>query len=211
MKQMLIGFIIVVMCGCSGNIFQKISSNYDHTVDFKKYHTYAWLDDNKPHTETPFDNEIVENNIENYIDKELAKRNYSAQINEPDLLFQLVLTNKPKTRLEKIPIYSSGIYANYPPNSYRYYSERGYRWNAYRYGYLDYTVPPYRIGTRLVTTHFDRSKISIYVFERVSNRLIWTGSAKGNVYDEQYNQSDIHPAIIDILDKYPVKPVKKSQ
>ena len=194
----------MLLASCGGT-FQNISSNYDHLANFTVYKSYAWLNKDLPHTETPYDNEIVENNIKNYVDKELENRNLIANANAPDLLFELILSDKEKVRTTTTPIYSPPQYSAYPSTSYRYYSPQNYRWNPHGYSNYNYTRPGYQIGNRVIKTPYNRSTITINVFDRKSNRLIWAGTAKGDVYDDNYKQEDIHPAIIKILNQYPVK------
>jgi len=200
-----------VLAGCGG-IYQLINSDYDRSVNFSSYKTYAWLNNHIPHAPTPYDNEIIENNIKNYVDHELSDRNYSANTTAPDLLFELVLNNQKKKRTTTTPVYSTPqVYPAYPPNSYRYNNPNNYRWNPYGYNNNNYVRPSYQISNRVTTTEFNESTITINVFDRVSNKMIWTGSAKGDVYDNQYIQSSIHPAVDAILKQYPVRPAKKTK
>lgn len=201
--------IAIIMTGCSGGIYQNISSDYDRSVNFNTYKTYAWLNDHQPHVATPYDNEIIENNIKNYVDDELDSRNYTPSEDAPDLLFELVLSNQPKVSTTTTPVYSTPTITTYPPSSYRYYDPNNFRWNSRGYRNNTYIRPSYQIGTRVENTTFTQSTITINVFDRASNRLVWTGSAQGDIYDNQYIQNDIHPAVTNILKKYPVKPVKK--
>ena len=195
-----ISFFLFSICfvSCAG-VFQSISSHHDHTVNFSAYKTYAWIDKNLPHSETPFDNEIVENNIKNYVEKEFEKKGYAANQDSPDLLFELLLSDTEKVKTAVVPVYS------YPTTSYRYFNSFNYGWNRHGYSHYDYIRPPYMIGNRIVKTPYNRSSITINVFDRKSNRLIWTGSAKGNVYDDNYREREIHPAVVKILNQYPVK------
>lgn len=208
MRTFLLCLLASIMLSSCGNSFKKISSDYDRSADFSNYKTYAWLDKNVKHSETPYDNEIVENNIKNYVDNELEKRNYTASNDAPDLLFELVLSDKEKVSTSSVPVYSSPQYP-YPVTSYRYYNPGNYRWNQHIYNNYSYVRPSYRIGTRIVKTPYNHAAITIHVFDRIKNRLVWTGTAKGDVYDDNYSKKDIHPAVIKILDQYPVKAMKK--
>lgn len=199
-----------VLSGCGG-IYQIINSDYDRSVNFSNYKTYAWLNNHIPHAPTPYDNEIIENNIKNYVDHELSDRNYSADTTAPHLLFELVLNNQKKERTTTTPVYSAPSYSPYPPNSYRYYNPNNYRWNTHGYNNYNYIRPSYQIGSRVIKTKYNESTITINVFDRVSNKMIWTGSAKGDVYDNQYIQNSNHPAVDAILKQYPVRPLKKSK
>jgi hypothetical protein len=200
--------LTIALSGCSNIIFNTISSNYDHSINFKQFKTYAWLNNHQPHTATPYDNEIIENNIKNYVDKELEKILYVPQINAPDILFELIIHSRSKVAITRTPIYSSPMYGAYPSYSYMYYNSNNYKWNPYGYFNRNYQRPTYKIGETVERTRFNKSTIIINVFERISGKLIWTGSAKGDVYDSRYMKDAIHPAVIKILDKYPIQPAK---
>ena len=211
MRLYLSGLIFfALLAGCSNRIYQNITSDYDQSVNFNNYRTFAWLNDHQPHSPTPYDNEIIENNIKNYVDDEMSKRNYTPGESQPDLLFELVLSNQPKVSTSITPVYSSPYISAYPSTSYRYYNPGKYRWNTHGYLNNTYTRPMYKIGERVENVSFDQSTITINVFDRISNRLIWTGSAQGDIYDNQYIKDDIHPAVTAILNKFPVKPLKKN-
>ena len=209
MKIFIVSIIsAIILAGCSENVYKKITSDSDRNVNFNNYKTYAWLNDHLPHTPTPYDNEIIENNIKNYVDQDLALRNFTPKMDKPDLLFELVLTNREKVQTSTQPIFTEP-YSTYPFNSYRYYNPESYRWNPNGFNNFGYVRPAYQIGNRLMRTTYDRSTITINAIDRATNKLVWTGSAKGDIYDERYIKSDIHPAVINILKQYPIKPIKK--
>ena len=200
--------VITTLLSCGG-VFKNVSSNYDHSINFSSYKTYAWLDKSHTNTETPFNNEIVANNIKNHVDNELENRGYTFNSDAPDLLIELVLNDKDKVSTTSVPIYSAPEYFRYPINSYRYYNPKTYRWNQHGYRNYTYLRPPYQIGDRIIKTPYNQSTITINVFDRKKNSLIWMGSAKGDVYDDNYMQKDIPPAIEKILKAYPIKAILK--
>ena len=211
MRILYTGLVLsLVFAGCSNRIYQNISSDYDQSVNFNNYRTFAWLNDHQPHIATPYDNEIIENNIKNYVDDEMRNRNYLPSEDQPDLLFELVLSNQSKVNTTTIPVYSSPYISAYPPASYRYYNPDKYRWNTHGYRNNMYIKPMYQIGNRVENTTFNQSTITINVFDRISNRLVWTGSAQGDIYDNQYIKDDINPAVTAILKEFPIKLVQKN-
>ncbi len=46
------------------------------------------------------------------------------------------------------------------------------------------------------------------MYDRKLKKLVWTGSAEGDIYDPRYIQFDVHPAIDRIMKKFPVKSVQ---
>jgi hypothetical protein len=47
--------------------------------------------------------------------------------------------------------------------------------------------------------------------DRKLNRLVWSGTAKGDIYDPEYIDKDIHPAVLRIMKKFPVKEIKEKE
>ena len=47
------------------------------------------------------------------------------------------------------------------------------------------------------------------MYDRSNKKLIWTGTAEGNIYDTRYFQDEIHPAVHDIIKSFPIKPNKR--
>lgn len=199
---------VVISCGTYRNIY----SDFDKSIDFSKYETFAWAPDSgtalpqKEFEQTPYDNDIVRNNAKNYITHSLSHRGYLVNIDSPDVIIQLVLLNEKK---ERIVTYNNRPYAPYYyyspyyfPYYYPYY--RFYTW----YGWATY--PPF--WDTQVTTYtktYVRGTITINVFDRRLKKLVWTGSAEGDIYDPAYVRFNVHPAIDRIMKKFPIKPLHK--
>jgi len=87
---------VVNSCGTYRNIY----SDFDKSIDFSKYETFAWAPDSgtalpqKEFEQTPYDNDIVRNNAKNYITHSLSHRGYLVNIDSPDVIIQLVLLNE---------------------------------------------------------------------------------------------------------------------
>ena len=100
-KLALIGFVSIMM-GCSS--YSNIYSNYDKSIDFTSYHTFAWAPDSgiakaKEFDNTAYDNDIVRNNAKNYITHSFSHRGYLVDTDSPDVVLQLVLLNEKKERV----------------------------------------------------------------------------------------------------------------
>jgi hypothetical protein len=188
-------FFLVAVTGCGNYI--KTYADYDRNINFSGFKTYAWLNNHQPHAPTPFDNDIIENNIKNYAEHELANRGYVADADNPDVLIEVKLSNQNKINTTNTPVYSTY------PNSYFYYNQNNYRWNPHGY------TQPYQIGNRVTRTEFVRATITINVIKRDANQLIWTGTAEDDIYDLQNKDKDLHPAIDKIMQRYPIRPFTK--
>lgn len=208
MKHLLIISCLMIFIGCG--TYQNIYFNYDKSIDFSKYKTFAWAPDtasvaSKEFEHTAYDNDIVRNNAKNYITHCLTQRGLLVNIDSPSVIVQLVLLNEKK---EQIVSYRSnpysGYYFNNPyyfPYYYPYY--RYYTW--YGWGYYPY----WNDQTTSYTKTYVKGTITINMFDRKLKKPVWTGSAEGDIYDPKYIQYDVHPAVDRIMKKFPIKSVNK--
>ncbi|MGQ0826797.1 MAG: DUF4136 domain-containing protein [Bacteroidota bacterium] len=210
--------IIVAVLFSKCKTYDNVYSTYDETVDFSRYRTYAWLDTKRSDTTLHYNNDIIANNAKNYIDRELTNRGYYVNLDSPDILVELVLINEKKQETVADPYNcDNNTYYNYSYNpNYNlnpYYSDPYY--NNYNYYYQQQFNMPYNLADcdysicSQQTIEYIKGTITINLIDRKLNRLVWTGSAEGDIYDPQYLQGEIHPAIKSILLKYPVPPEKK--
>lgn len=202
--------VFLILGGCA--TYHHFYYNADKSVDFNHYRTFAWAPDSigvnrsDSFRNTAYDNDIVRNNAKNFITYRLTGRGYVVNIDSPDLVLQLELFNE---RMQKIVTYDDSpyLYSNYYlrnryyyPYYYPYYNY--YTWNGwYGWGY------PY--GGYTTTTYkkvWVKGTITINMYDRKLKKLVWTGSAEGDIYDPAYIQYDVHPAIDRLLKKFPGKP-----
>ena len=199
-KKIFLPFIaIILLAGCG--VYNNISSDYDRSTDFTKYKTFAWLPD-KDSTDTPTNNQIIRNNTINYFSHCMGAREMKANVDTPDVLLQLVVNSVKKETTVTSPIfnsYSNYYYSNpyyYPyPNSYYYRSPSFSNYYNYNHAYIAEKI------------EYTQSTITLNVIDRKENKLIWKGTAEGDLYDPSYIEDNLHPAVYDILNNYPVKPI----
>ena len=198
------GIFTVMLFGCS-TTYNAVSSDYDRSVDFSKYKTFAWLPDKADTANTRYNNEIIRNNIRNYFGQCMSDRGYTFDGESPDLLLQLVITNAKKERV--VSSYPSSYY--YGPYYYgsHYYS-------PYRFGYYYNNYPSYVYGYSRSSGYSTTQKqeyvdgsITLILIDRKANKLVWSGIAEGDIYDPSHISHDLHPAVHSILNEYPVKPL----
>lgn len=198
--------LIVILISCS-TTYNAVSSDYDRSADFTKYKTFAWLPDKADTTNQLYNNEIIRNNIRNYFGLCMSDRAYTFDGENPDLLMQLVITNtKKETVISSYP--SSYYYSPY------YYGSHYY--SPYRFGYYYNNYPSYGNGYSRFPGYSTTQKqeyvsgsITLNLIDRKANKLVWSGTAEGDIYDPSQIRSDLHPAVHRILDEYPVKPLFK--
>lgn len=212
MNKLSIIFISVAALGLTGcNPYHHIYSNYDQSIDFDQYATFAWGPDSASlpardsFRNTAYDNDIVRNNAKNYITYEMGKRGLLVNVDSPDVILQLVLVNEKK---EKIETYAT---SPYPYARYYYYNRFyfPYYYPYYRYyTWFGWSYPPYSPYWDQVTTYtktYVRGTITINMFDRKLGKLVWSGSAEGDIYDPSFLKYDVHPAIDRILKKFPIR------
>ena len=193
----LTGILFLAIAGCG--VYTDITSDYDRSVDFTKYKTFAWLLD-KDTSKSEYNNQIIRNNTRNYFTHCMGERGYKASIDTPDVFLDLAITSAKKQKTVTTPVTtfpSNSYYHNpyYYPNPGSYY----YRYN-YNYNYTTYVTQK---------VEYTEGAITLNIIDRKLNKLVWSGTAKGDLYDPSYIGDNLHPAVYDILDNYPVKPVKE--
>jgi Domain of unknown function (DUF4136) len=204
--------VVITISGC--RTYNHFYSDYDKSIDFTKYKTYAWLSSKKPHQSTAYDNDVIENNTKSYIDHEFTDRGYTTDTVAPDILLELVFKNEKEKQViqNNQPYYNPYNYNNYTYYNYPYnqiYNSNPYFGNPY-YNNYPYSNGPYSYYQGYNTTvEYMKGAITINVIDRKANKLVWTGSAEGDIYDPKYLKNAIHPAVIKILKQYPIKPIVK--
>jgi hypothetical protein len=186
----------------SCGIYTEISVTSDSHTDFSHYKTFAWLPDKADTVNSPYNNEIIRNNLKNYFGQELAARGYTVNLDTPDVLVQVTITNK-KTEKEVIhpPYPRPFYYCSY------YYCSVYYSPYPYDYYYRHYNNYCYGMGYCKESIQYVEGSITLNVIDRKANKLIWAGTAKGDIYDPAYINRNIHPAVEAIMKKFPVKPI----
>lgn len=193
--------ILVILTGC--RVYNNIYSDYDRSVDFTKYKTFAWLPD-KDSSNTPYNNQIIRNNTINYFTHCLGERGMYADIDKPDLLLQLVVISEKKEITVTSPTYY-GYPNHYNCNPFYYPYPNPYYYHSLSYSnYYNYNQ-----GAITKKIEYTQSTLTLNVIDRVENKLVWMGSAEGDLYDPSYIKNNLHPTVYDILNELPIKLVGK--
>ena len=145
----------------------------------------------------------------------MGERGMKANVDTPDVLLQLVVKSVKKEYTTTSPVYNSYpsyYYSNpyyYPyPNSYYY---RAHNYSNY-YNYSSFNSGNYSNTNRSYTTQkveYTQSTITLNVIDVKQNKLVWMGTAEGDLYDPSYIESNLHPAVYDILTNYPVNTIRE--
>lgn len=200
--------IAALFAGCA-TTYNTVYADYDRSTDFGSYKTFAWLPDKTDTVNSPYNNEIIRNNIRNYLGQCMSDRGYKVNLEQPDLLMQLVITNAKKERTVTIypysyyyrPYYFGSLF--YSPYPFGYYY-RGY--NGFNYGY------GYGGGTSTTQKQeYVNGAITLNVIDTKTKKLVWKGTARGDIYNPDNISKDLHPAVHSIINQYPVKPLATSR
>ena len=196
--------ILIVMLFACKDTYNKVTADYDKSFDFTKYKTFAWLPDKVDTTNTPYNNEIIRNNIRNYFGQCMSDRGYSFNAENPDVLMRLVIKNIKKER--EISTYK-GSYDSRP----YYYGSHYYSPYPFGYYYNNYTTygDDYAGYPNTQKQEYVNGSITLIFIDRKEKKIVWSGTAEGDIYDPSHVSKDLHPAVHSILDEYPVKSLVK--
>lgn len=190
-KIIILSFITLLLPSC---LNMAIYSDMDKSKNFVSFKTYAWAKQKHVHIHKNqnFDNDIVVNNIMNYVNIEFAKRNISLDTTNPDIIVDYDIMAEKKTRQEDVPLYRK-TYNYWGYNPYRPYAAYNTNnWN-YNVGYKTITIP-YKEGTLIID-----------VIEAKTNQLIWKSWAICELTDPQSFENELPTDIKQMFKNYPIQ------
>lgn len=198
-----LSLLLALMVSC--NVYTDIYSTTSPDAKFSQYKTFAWLTDKTDTINSPYNNEIIRNNIRNYFSKSMSDRGFQLDTETPDLLLELGVKNTPHTITSR----------TYDDSYYRYhrYYYRSVYYSPFRNRYY-YTWYPNYIYTRspsfatYTDTHMNNS-VTLNIVDAKEKKLLWTGTVEADIYDPSVIERDIHPAIENLMNRFPVKPIDK--
>jgi len=175
----------MLIAGCASK--PTIETDYDHTVDFTQFKTYAFF--NPMGIESPSYSSIYGSIFRAAISKEMESRGYT-QSDNPDLLINVSgrLQDKTKVTTTSDPYMSGGYY--------------GYRRGAYGawggYGY----------GTQTHVSNYTEGTVNVDMVDREQKRMVWEGVAVGRINEKTTNDErrvNIHAGIQEMFAGYPFR------
>ncbi|MFZ6023100.1 MAG: DUF4136 domain-containing protein [Bacteroidota bacterium] len=197
-----IAVLLIVLNGCSQKIYKDIQSSFDKSVDFKKYKTFAWLPD-KDTANAKINYGMIRNNAVNYFTHCMGERGYKANIDSPDVLLELIIKSETKEKKDlTLPApYSTTTVTTYA-NPYLHPLSNPLKYTKpFTYKYFNY--PP---QNQVQKETYLKNSITLNVIDRTQQKIVWSGTAKADLYDTAYLQMNLHPVVYDILEQYPIKP-----
>lgn len=172
-----------------------IHSDKAKDVDFKQFHTFAWLPDadTSHHGHIP-NQEAVISIIHKYVNDEMVKRNYKIDTLKPDLLILVHTRFENKQATVQTPVYSS----------YPYYYSGFYVGPWYSYYYPGYYDMPFVVGYDIHNVNYTEGNLIIDIIQRSTKKIIWRGWTTENYADPTDFEDNVKQKVHRIFRKYPV-------
>lgn len=187
-------WIIGVVAGCSS---ARTYSDQVKGVSFNSYKTYAWLPPESTDTtgNEVLDNDITYQNLKAEADKEMARRGFTLNTENPDVLLRLHTNFQERHDIVRSPLYSSYNYYWYPA------SPTGL-WNPYYYG--GYYNAPYVTAYDLRQVDYTEGTVTIDMIDRKQGRMVWRGWSDEEISSEK-DVKQMYKDVDKIFKKFPVK------
>jgi hypothetical protein len=190
-------FALLTLAGCgSGSSSLRVSTDYDRSVDFSQYHTFAFQPGRVLlHGRTDVDSAALDIRIRNAVTEQLEQKGLqpaSVPVQTPDIVITYVAGAQRREEIEKtgpelVPFgFPQGWYGN------TYYGRGGW-WGP---GYDEFWVRQYTEDT-LILDLIDAHK----------HQLIWRAYAAGEI-DRTPNQSSVNTIAKALFKHYPPQPTQ---
>lgn len=175
----------ILLAACASG--PAIESDYDRTIDFSQYQTYAFF--SPMGIENPNYSSIFGSIFRDAISKEMEARGYRMSDN-PDLMINVSgrFQDKTKVTTTSDPYMSGGYY--------------GYRRGAYG------TWGGYGYGTTTHVSSYTEGTINVDMVDRTQKRMVWEGVAVGRVNEKNTpdkTRANIYAGIQEMFAGYPFR------
>jgi hypothetical protein len=181
----------VLTASCGSGV--TVTSDYDKTVDFSKYKTYAYYGwaENSDKILTGFDKERIETSVED----EFEKRGWTIDQTNGDATVSLyVVVNEKTSYSSYTDHYNNGMYGGIYASRY-----------GYRYGGIG-------IGTSSTTTtqnDYLEGTLIVDVFDAKTKKHIWQGIGKKTIDENKSNREEsIKAGVAKIMKAFPLQPME---
>jgi hypothetical protein len=174
------GMAIIALTGAACASLQ-VGSDYDRTVDFSGFHTFAWMAREHRATQNP----LVVQRARDAIEGELTQKGYRlvADSAAPDFQVDFTIGAHDRMDIQSYPAPYGGPWG---------WEQRG--WWGYPYWGEQISVRQYREGT-----------LAVDVFNAHTHRPVWHGWAKKELTeaDIQHSEGAIRSAVSGVLAPFP--------
>jgi len=170
-----------LLSGCSGIT---VYTDYDPSLDFSQYQSYAWMPEEEPETgDYRIDNDLIRNRVRSAVDNQLQAAGFRL-VSEEEASFLVIYR---VALQDKTQISSSG-------GSITYGS-----WGRGRYGSVGY-------GTGIDSYDYTQGFLILDIMDPKSKELVWRGTAERRVDEKKSPEkadSRINQAYAKILERFP--------
>lgn len=176
----------------------QVSTDFDKTVDFSQYKTFAWCTPDIQVGNNPvYRSGLITKNIETTLTNELTKRGLTMDTEKPDLLVGFHTYTEKKT--ESYPTYAPS------PMYYPFGFRTG--WRYYPYGFGNW---PYAWNNSFRRVQYTEGTLLVDIADAHTKQLIWRGSIEGDVSNPNRIEKEVARGIHKIMNDYPVAAKKQS-
>ena len=189
-----LALLIGIMSLCHLTSWAQVSTDYDKSINFNQYKTFAWSTPDIQVGSNPiYKSGLITRNIETSLSDELTKRGLTMNPENPDLLVGFHTYTEKKT----------DSYNTYNPVPMYY--PFGFRagWRYYPYGFGNW---PYAWNNNIRTVQYTEGTLIVDVADAHTRQLIWRGVIEGNVSDPARLEKDVARGIHKVMKDYPVRP-----
>ncbi|KAA9347041.1 DUF4136 domain-containing protein [Larkinella humicola] len=194
----IIAFAVLLLAGglSSFSYAQGVTTDYDRSVDFSKFKTFAWCTPDIQVGKNPiYSSPLITQNIENTVTDELTKRNITLLPENPDILVGFHTYTEKKTQTV-----SNGPALT--PMFYPFGFRGGWRYMPYGFGNW-----PYQWNTGFHNVQYTEGMLILDIVDAHSKQLIWRGTIAGAVDNPAHIEKEVSKGIHKIMKEYPVKAV----
>lgn len=195
MKHLIRLLTLVLTAGLFSCATPNVHSDVAKGVDFKKFHTFAWLPDadTAHHGSIPNKDAVIKA-VHNSVNDEMVKRTYKIDTLKPDLLVLVHTRFETKQQTVQTPVYSS----------YPYYYTGLYVGPWYSYYYPGYYDMPFVVGYDIHNVNYTEGNLIIDIIERSTRKIVWRGWTTEDYAAPGDFETDIKTKVHQIFRKYPV-------
>lgn len=172
-----------------------VHSDTAKDIDFKQFHTFAWLPDGDTahHGRIPNQDAIIRS-VHNHVNDELVKRGYKIDTLKPDLLVLVHTRFENKQQTVQTPVYSS----------YPYYYPGFYVGPWYSYYYPGYYDMSFVVGYDIHNVSYTEGNLIIDIIQRSTKKIIWRGWTTEDYADPAGFEDNIKQKVHQVFRKYPI-------
>lgn len=183
--QSVIVFAVVglLLSGCAATSFIE----KDDAVNFNRYKTFAWLDEEVDSTGLQ-KNSLQETNLKQAVNAELAKANWREETKKPDIILKHDVLVEKIVKDNSSPLYSQS------------YTRRFYNPYTGRFNYIFY--PSQFVGYSNDQYESREGTLTITMIDAKTDKVVWQGWTTEAVNNKNLTSKEIRGSVKNIFRKF---------